>query len=141
MWTIYGKFTFNVHNDHSVLYIDSSAEHKTTFEEYYELELDDGWEITYHDKITEEVGYSYKQGEKGIIFSQSIIHQKNGNVNTEDAKIEPISIYRENDALFIELNNGEYYLIWVYDGYLFEIISNLDKEEVTELAKCTKIKN
>ncbi len=62
-------------------------------------------------------------------------------MNTENAVVEPMSIYEENDGFFIEFQNGDCGLWWIYDGYLLSLTGNLDKSGLLNLAYSTKIQN
>ncbi len=61
------------------------------------------------------------------------------NVNTENAEVEPMSVYEENDVFFIKFQHGGFGLWWIYDGYLFSLTGNLDKNKAINLAKSTKV--
>lgn len=62
-----------------------------------------------------------------------------GNINTEIADIEPISLYTENDGFILDYGNNGCLLYWIYDGYLLHISGNLNKNETINLAYSTKI--
>ncbi len=50
-----------------------------------------------------------------------------------------MSIYEDNDGFFIEFQNGDCGLWWIYDGYLLSLTGNLDKSGLLNLAYSTKI--
>lgn len=62
-----------------------------------------------------------------------------GNVNTEKAVVEPMSLYEENDGFFVDFGGGECALYWIYDGYLFDLGGNITKNEAINLAYSIKI--
>ncbi len=62
-----------------------------------------------------------------------------GTVNTENAVIEPMSLYEEEDGFFIAFQHGDCGLYWIYNGYLLSAEGNLNKEELLNLAYSTKI--
>ena len=134
-----GRFSFNDKREYSELFMADLSSDKTRFEEYYGLPEEDGWEITDFGEVTGHVLISYKRGEEKVAFEQALIHENMGIVDTENAIIEPMSLYSENDGFFIEFQSGSCGLWWIYNGYLLNLISNLDKNELADLAYSTKI--
>lgn len=134
-----GRFSFNDKREYSELFMSNLSSDKTRFEEYYGLPEEDGWEITDFGELTNHVLISYKRGEEIVSFEQALIHENMGIVDTENAIIEPMSMYSENDGFFIEFQSGSCGLWWIYDGYLLSAIGNLNKEELLNLAYSTKI--
>ncbi len=134
-----GRFSFDDKRYYSKLFTDSLSSDKTRIEEYYGLPEEDGWTQTYFDDLTYYTVIGYARRDKIVTFEQDIIRKNMGNVNTENAEIEPMSVYEENDGFFIEMQNGDCGLWWIYDGYLFSAIGNLDKNELVNLAHSTKI--
>ncbi len=136
-----GRFSFEDKRDYSKLFIENISSDKTRIEEYYGLPEKDGWVRTDFEELTNYTMIRYTRGDERIIFEQEIIRGNIGNVNTENAVVEPMSIYEENDGFFIEFQNGDCGLWWIYDGYLFSLTGNLDKSELINLAYSTKIQN
>ncbi len=135
-----GRFSFEDKREYSVLFLSNLSSDKTRFEEYYGLPEEDGWAITYQDKNDIIIYTNYERGDKKITLGQEIITGKIGNLNTENAVVEPMSVYEENDGFFIALNGGKYFVLyWIYDGYLLSILGNLNKDELLDLAYSTKI--
>lgn len=136
-----GRYSFDTKQEYSKLFIEKLSSDKTSFEEYYGLPEEDGWEIVEASEIDTHFFISYIQGEENVTFSQNIIMEGSmGNINTENAVVEMVSIYEENDGLFINFQkNGGCGLCWIYDGYFFEIFSNVTKDRIIELALSTKI--
>lgn len=135
-----GRYSFDTKPDYSKLLIENHPSDKTTIEEYYGLPEEDGWELVSYDILVYSTMLNYKCGEKKVSFSQEIIAEGNmGNINTEIADIEPISLYTENDGFILDYGNNGCLLYWIYDGYLLHISSNLDKNGTTNLAYSTKI--
>ena len=136
---LFGRYGFVEKIDYTKVLIETHPSDKTSFEEYYGLPEEE-WEL-----IDYEIGYSYTtlnytQDEKKICFFQYIINDgNNGNINTEKANVEMLSLYSENDGFVMEFPNNETLLYWIYDGYLFEIFGNLDKNLMINLAYSTKI--
>lgn len=137
-----GRFSFDDKRDYSKLFMDSLSSDKTQIEEYYGLPEEDGWIIDNYGDLEDQILISYKRGEKIVSFEQAIIKNGNmGNVNTENAVVEPMAIFEDNDGFFIEFQNGDCGLWWIYDGYLFHAAGNLNKEELINLAHSTKNQN
>lgn len=135
----FGRFSFDDKREYSALFMANLSSDKARIEEYYGLSEEDGWEIKefYVDDYGTRIVYIC--GEKIVSFKQDVICRNMGNVNTENAVIEPISLYEENDGFFIEFQNGDCGLWWIYDGYLLSALGNLDKTELINLAHSTKI--
>lgn len=136
--TTIGRFSFNDKHKYSDMLMSSISSDKMCIEEYYGLPEEDGWEIIQFEELTNYTTTSYKCGDKIVTFEQSVICENMGTVNTENALVEPISIYKENDGFFIEFQSGDCGLWWIYDGYLFSAAGNLDKNELVNLAHSTK---
>lgn len=137
-----GRFSFDDKSDYSKLFIQNLSSDKIRIEEYYGLPEEDGWVIG--DFYADDYGttISYSRGDKSVTFSQRTIHKAAITVNTENAVVEPMSLYEENDGFFIAMNGGNCcYLCWIYDGYLFSAMGNLNKEELVNLVYSTKIIN
>ena len=136
-----GRFSFNDQQEYSELFLSKISSDKTCIEEFYGLPEEDGWNIDYFDDLTDSTMIRYTRGEYIVAFCQEIIHENMGHVNTENAKVESMSIYEENDGFFIAFQDGSFGLWWIYDGYLLSMTGNLDKNEMVNLAYSTKIVN
>ncbi len=134
-----GRFSFDNKTDYSKLFIENLSSDKTRIEEYYGLPKEDGWVITNYGDLEDRILISYKRGEEIVSFQQSVIDGNMGIVNTENAVVEPMSLYKENDGFFIKFKRGDCGLWWIYDGYLFSTVGNLNKDELINLAYSTKI--
>lgn len=137
-----GRFSFEERVDYSKLLIDAHPSDKTTFEEYYGLAEEDGWEITYHDLMHFEttLKLKYQRGDTTVIFFQNIIHE--GNMRQfydKEADFEMLSLYSENDGFLVTPKEGDVFICWVYDGYYFEILGDFNKEEAINLVYSTKV--
>lgn len=138
--TTIGRFSLNDKRDYSELFMSSLSSDKTCFEEYYGLPEEDGWVIVSQDSNDITIFANYEKDDKKISFRQMIITENMGNVNTENAVVEPMSLYEENDGFFIALQGGsDSVLYWTYNGYLLNISGNLNKEGLLNLAHSTKI--
>lgn len=138
--TTIGRYSFNDKKTYSELFLENHPSDKTQIEEYYGLPEEDGWKVV--DSYADETwsSFVYQLDDIRVSFGQMTIHEGNmGNINTEKAIIEPMSIYEENDGFFIEFQSGNCGLWWISDGYLFNLSGNLDKIELLNLAHSTKI--
>lgn len=137
-----GRYSFEAKQEYSKLFIDKLSSDKTSFEEYYGLPEENGWELTNYDIMKYSTMLKYKCGEKSVDFSQSIIQEGNmGNINTEKAEIEPISLFTENDGFILVFSDDLCAVYWLYDGYLLDLSGNITKDEAINLAHSTKIIN
>lgn len=134
-----GRYSFDTKPEYSKLLIDSITTDKTTIEEYYGLSEEIGWNIVDMYANETQVMINYEHEDKNVTFCQRVITGYMGNVNTENAVVEPISIHEDNDGFFIEHQSGTCSLYWIYDGYLFDIGGNITKNEAINLAYSTKI--
>ena len=133
------RFSFNYSRYHSRLFVENISSDKTRIEEYYGLPEEDGWIIGdfYADNFIVKI--SYTRGDESVKYIQQVIHGDMGVVNAENPLIEPMSIYEENDGFFIDFQTGRCGLWWIYDGYFFIALGNLNKNEMIDLARSTKI--
>lgn len=97
-----GRYSFDTKPDYSKLFIEEISSDKTYIAEYYGLPEDNGWEITDFYADETETIINYKCNEKRVTFSQNVIRGNMGNINTENAEVEPISIYEENNGFLID---------------------------------------
>lgn len=135
-----GRFSFNDKSKYSDLFMSNLSSDKTRFEEYYGLPEEDGWIIVYQDTNDITIFTNYERGDKKITLEQTIITGNMGTVNTENAVVEPMSLYKEDDGFFIALQgDSDCVLYWTYNGYLLNVSGNLNKSELVNLAYSTKI--
>lgn len=135
-----GRYYFDTKPDHSRLFIENLSSDKTSFEEYYGLPEEDGWEIIDRYIDDTEILVNYKNGEKKVTFGQRIITEGTiGNINTEKTDPEHVSLYEENDGFILVFHEDWCALYWIYDGYLFDLGGNITKIEAMNLAYSTKI--
>ena len=137
---VIGRCSFEIKPDHSKLFIDNLSSDKTSFEEYYGLPEEDGWKLVNYDILSDSTMLKYECGEIKVTFCQNIIHEGNmGNINTEKADPEPVSLYEENDGFILVFREDWCAIYWIYDGYLFDLDGNITKDEVINLALSIKI--
>lgn len=139
---VIGRYYFNTNPDHSRLFIENLSSDKTSFEEYYGLPEEDGWEIIDRYIDDTELLVNYRNGEKKVTFGQRIITEGTiGNINTEKTAPESVSLYEENDGFILVFHEDWCALYWIYGGYLFDLNGNITKTEAINLAFSTKIIN
>lgn len=137
-----GRYAFEDKTEYSKLFIENITSDKTVIEEYYGLPEEDGWEMVDCYKSDIQTVICYEQGDKKVTFQQRIINGYIANVNTENALIEPMSLYKNDDGFFIQFQKTtDIGLYWIYDGYLFTLLGNITKEEAVNLAYSIKIAN
>lgn len=137
-----GRYSFVDKTDYSKMLIENHPSDKTSFEEYYGLPEEDGWVLTDYYIDNSVIILNYKRGDIKVDFSQSIIHKGNmGNINTEKADVEMLSLYSENDGFVLKFRENETSIYWIYDGYLLDLGGNITKDEAIVLAHSTKIVN
>lgn len=137
-----GRYGFEDKVDYSKVFIEQHPSDKTTIEEYYGLPEEEGWELVEHYVDDKELLMNYKRGKNKVTFGQRIITEESiGNINTEKAVPEPVTMYEENDGFFLVFSEDHCALYWIYDGYLFDLHGNFTKDEAIKLAYSTKIVN
>ncbi len=137
---IFGRYGFEDKVECTKVILERHSSDKTNFEEYYGLPEEEGWELK-HSAIG-EIGtmLDYTKGDKKVCFCQRIIVDGvNSYVNTEKASVVMLALYSEDDGFIMEFPDNATLLFWIYDGYLFELVGNLDKDSMINLAYSTKI--
>lgn len=125
---------------YSKLFIENLSSDKERLEEYYELTVDDGWEIVGCSADNIGMYIKYKRGENEVVFSQNVVWGNTLNFDNQNTVIESMSVYEENDGFFIAFKNKkECGLYWIYNGYLFILFGDLDKNESVNWAHSIKI--
>lgn len=134
-----GRYGFENKIDYSKVLIESHPSDKTEIEEYYGLPEEDGWTKNVLSKDNYGAVTCYTRGKYSIAFTQSIIQEGSaGNISTDRAKVEMVSLYEENDGFVLEFDDATL-IYWIYDGYLFDMVGNIDKNEAINLAYSAKI--
>ncbi len=137
---IAGRFRFKDKVDYSKVLMETHPSDKTVIEEYYGLPEEDGWELTDYDIVYFSSTLNYKRGDTRVSFDQMLIHEGTmGNISTDRAKVEMLSLYEENDGFLLNFGNNETLIYWIYDGYLFNLSGNINKNEAIKLVYSTKI--
>lgn len=136
-----GRYSFKDRQDYLEMFIENHPSDKTMIEEYYGLPEEHGWIITDVFIAKTYTAINYKCGNKTIKFTQKIIHEGSMEyvVSFPDSDIEILSVFEENDALYVSFDENWGLFFWVYDGYLLEIRGSLNKNSAINLAHSTKI--
>ena len=137
IWYTIGRFTFNIHSDHSVTYISRTLEDKEKIESIYGLPSDTGFSLTERQSNDEDVVSIYQSGDKLVTLCQ-MANDDVLNLNTEYSSPEEVKI-NECNGIFISENDGNCGVVWIMDGYLFMLNGEIDKNSLIELAETTKL--
>lgn len=135
-------FIFDVYNTHSDVSVDFSMyDIKDTIEEVYRLPAESGFE-SINEIITDNyfIVSEYINGDIRINLIQNTkIFAENYIMNTENSDIYEVEVngsvgfvmthHIENNADFCDI-------LWIYDGYLFELCgTGIESEKLIELAE------
>ena len=82
VWYSVGRFTFNVHSDHSVTYLSRTSDDKTKIESKYGLPYETGFSLTERQSDEEDVISVYQSGDTKVTLWQSVNDDVH-NFNTE----------------------------------------------------------
>lgn len=130
-----GRFIFNAHREHSVVYISGTSEDKIIIENIYGLPSDTGFSLTERQSDDKDVISIYQSGDKKITLCQSV-NDDISNFNTQYSDPEKIMI-NDCEGVFISENNGSCLAAWIMDGYLFMLSGNINKNMLINLAEAT----
>lgn len=137
-----GRYGFEDKIDYSKVLIETHSSDKTIIEEYYGLPEEDGWELVERNAVYFSSTSNYRRGDIKITFLQETIHSgTTGNISTDRAEIEWLSLYEENDGFIMEFGEENSLIYWIYDGYLFKMYGNIAKNKMIKLVYSTKIVN
>ena len=137
IWYTIGRFTFNIHSDHSVTYISRTLEDKEKIESIYGLPSDTGFSLTERQSNDEDVVSIYQSGDKLVTLCQ-MANDDVLNLNTKFSSPEEVKI-NDCNGIFISENDGNCGVVWIMDGYLFMLNGKIDKNSLIELAETTKL--
>ena len=113
---------------------EQSVEAKTIIENVYILEKTiEGYDLVLEEIVDGHVLREYQNKEKDVYRFIQQVQVGNAYYDVEDATYETIETIYNNAML--SKSNDIYYLVWFYDGYMFEISGNLTVEELVMLAE------
>lgn len=130
-------FSFQKYPEYSKVYIHGADRLRPSVEVAYLIPEEYGYTVSHKVISDEHISMKYTNSEKEFTFAQSV-NAGTIQVNTEGYFVEEIQI-NGNDGFYIQMDD-EAYLMWVEDGYVFEIVGEIDKDEAIKLAETTKIK-
>lgn len=138
------SFSGPVNEDNTQLFAINTENCPETIEyEYYLPELPEGFEMMYHSLSSFDVYTNYKNELTGktIMLYQSTKNIYERHFNTEGYEFEDIEI-NNHEGVFIDRFDSEYttfIIIWDNGDYILELIGNLPKNDLINLAKSAKI--
>lgn len=134
-------FLMNIFKGHTAVSVSGTIEdYPTVIEEEYEItNLPDGFELVDYYADDKSVLASYINGEKYIFFEQTVYYDFIGNFDNSHSELEYYT--DEFGQEYLILYTGHNYGITFNNGnYIIKITSNLDKNDIVNLCKDTKIK-
>ena len=134
-------FITRIFSDHNVVTVESGTDSEypgTIEEEYYISALPEEFVVT--DTIdTENIKYhSYFRNSDYVIFTQFTKSEYEQNYDNEYTEYKELI---DDDEKYLVIEN-EYDTTYIWDNgkYIFTIQSNLDKKDIIDLCKSTKVK-
>lgn len=138
------NFHGTVYNDNTQLFAINTENCPITIEyEYYLSNLPDGFEMVEHDSLSFYVYTLYENTSSGqvITFSQYTKEKFTPHYNTEHDNFEEIEINGHN-GVCLDFSDDERFravVIWDNGDYILEIIGDLSKNRLINLAKSAKV--
>ena len=133
------EFVIKIFSDHQNVAVSTIAENAPeTIEEVYTIDVPDGFELEGDYSTENMINLVYRNGDKYIKFKQSVASMFHANIDNERTTMG-ILLIDEIEYQLYDYGN-EYEIIWKNKDYVFNIYSNIDKENVLELCKSTKLK-
>lgn len=132
------SFGFKKQPDHTIAFSENIENAPTTIEHVYVIEpLPEGYAEISRAKGVIACDITYQKGENTLTLTQCIKKKYKSNYNTEGYEIEKIDV-NGHDGFFITVKNKTV-IVWDNGDYILELYSTLDKNELLDLAKSTKI--
>ncbi len=138
------NFHGTVYNDNTQLFAVNTENCPTTIEyEYYLSNLPDGFKMVEHDSLSFYVYTLYENTSSGqvITFSQHTKEKFTPHYNTEHDNFEEIVI-NDHHGIFIDFSDNEHFgsiVVWDHGEYILEVIGDLPKNDLANLAKSAKV--
>ncbi len=134
-------FLMNIFKGHTAVSVSGIIkDYPTIIEEEYEItNLPDGFEMVDYYADDMSIFAMYVNDDKYILFQQMIYYNYSGNFDNDHSNLE---YYIDNfgQEYLIHIVENEYCVVWNNGRYIFQITSNLNKNDVINLCKDTKIK-
>ena len=136
LWRYFGRFYFNVLEDHSTVFF--KGEHfKTKIEEVYGLPEE--YELLKISSEKYNVISKYLINGEVVTLNQGLSSLVE-DVNTENCEVKYLTI-NGNDGYLIHMYEDVECLTWVNEGYIFTLSGKIDKNAAVFLAESLKIRN
>lgn len=136
-------FIMRIFGDHTEVIVESDISNdypKTIEDEYYISELPEGFELTEENKSKYKYFALYSNGQNYIMFYQYTMLFYINNYDYENTQFKKYN-YSNNEYLINYTKvDDSYIFIWNDGYYVFEVYSNLTKNELIEMCKSTKRK-
>ncbi len=132
------SFGFKKQPDHTIAFSENIENAPTSIEYIYVIEpLPDGYEE--NRRAIGEIfsNITYQKDENSLAVAQWIKKDYICNYNTEEYDIEQIDV-NGHEGFYITIENKTI-LVWDNGDYILELRGTLDKNELLDLAKSTKI--
>lgn len=138
------SFRGNVHSDNTELFPINPDNCPTIIEEkYYLSELPEGFEISYTSSTPfhEYVKYRNEQTGQRISFDQWVKSEFSTHYNTEKGELIEVEI-NGYSGIFLDISDDKRNstgVIWDNGDYIFELVGDLDKNSLLNLAKSAEV--
>lgn len=130
------KFIMNVFDTHTdVLSVEDDSA-PASFEDIYIINVPDGYANTYKAELYEwspYLNYEYRNGDRYIFFTQFLKSQYDIRLNTENRSLSYIEI-NGCEGFIVDIGDNEYYISWDNGDYIFDVMGNIDKNALIEIA-------
>lgn len=132
--SVFGFFV-EMFNKFSIVKVADYENTPKTIDDIYEITSDlNGFEISYEDSDEISRYISYINGDKVINFHQIVKSEYDMGWNTENAKIEAVSV-NNLEAIYFKDNKDYSHIIWDNGDYVFSISSNIGKNAQIAVAE------
>lgn len=117
---------------------DETGVSPLTIENLYDITWDlDGYEVVYEERTKWNFFKTYVNKDIVIDYTQHTKANFDIDTNTENAEISTINI-NQYDAIYFYDNHNYHHLIWDNEDYVIEIVSNIDKDTLVDIADSVK---
>ena len=137
-------FIMHIFSDHNVVTTEDGTDGvypETIKEEYFISTLPDSFEQTQYGKTDYSISAFYEDNNGNyILFTQTVKSQYTNYFDNENS--ESFNVQQDSDGQEYMIIESDYDVTFIWDNgdYIFELSSNLDKNEGLKLCRSTKIK-
>ncbi len=135
-------FFLSIFGDHTAVSVNNATEKDypaTIKEEYAISNLPDGFELSDYNRDSGTIFAAYFNGDKYIFFEQFVHDSYSGYFDNEHSELEYYTDESGQEYL-IQSTNHDFCIMWDNGRYILQIKSNMNKDDVLELCKSTKLK-